>query len=47
MNEQGYFDRYESLKSGWFSEVNDLWKGQAMSLKVKSKLFDQRSEYQV
>jgi len=30
----------------WFSEVNEQWKGQAMSLEVKEMLFDKKSEYQ-
>eukprot|EP00040_Diaphanoeca_grandis_P039467 m.259139 g.259139 ORF g.259139 m.259139 type:complete len:298 (-) comp37610_c0_seq1:133-1026(-) len=46
MNERGYYDRHESLKPGWFSEISDLWPGQCMSLKIKSKLFDDRSAYQ-
>ena len=46
MNEQGYFDRYECHSKGWFSEVGTLWPGQAMSIQVKEKLYDQRSEWQ-
>lgn len=34
------------IKSGWFSEVSDLWPGQSLSLKVKKVLFHQRSLYQ-
>ena len=30
----------------WFSEVNDLWKGQAFSLKVKDILHHEKSKYQ-
>ena len=34
------------LMSGWFSEVNTQWPGQAMSLEIESTLLDLRSEYQ-
>ena len=30
----------------WFSEVNDLWRGQAFSLKVKEILHHEKSQYQ-
>jgi len=31
---------------GWYMEINDQWKGQAMSIKVKEKLFEGKSDYQ-
>lgn len=36
----------ERLKNGWFSEINDLWPGQAMSLKVEEVLYQGKSKYQ-
>lgn len=36
----------ERLAPGWFSEVNDMWKGQAMSLAIKKMLVDERSKFQ-
>jgi len=35
-----------SLKQGWFSEINQQWPGQAMSLEVDEVLFDEKSPYQ-
>ena len=35
-----------SIIGGWFSEVNDLWPGQAFSLKVDKVLFDEKSAFQ-
>jgi spermidine synthase len=46
MNQPDYHDRYECLSKGWFSETGTLWPGQAMSIQVKEKLYDQRSEFQ-
>ena len=46
MNETGYHDRYECHAKGWFSETGKLWAGQAMSIQVKEKLHDQKSEFQ-
>lgn len=35
------------LVKGWFSEISDeLWPGQCFSLKVKSVLHEERSEFQ-
>jgi len=33
-------------KTGWFSEVNDQWPGQCMSLEIEKMLHDQKSQYQ-
>ena len=34
------------LKEGWFSEINDLWPGVALSLEVEKVIFDGKSKYQ-
>lgn len=34
------------LKTGWFSELNPHWKGQAMSLEVDEILFQEKSKFQ-
>lgn len=34
------------MKSGWFSEVSDLWPGIALSLKVEEVLHSERSRFQ-
>ena len=31
---------------GWFTEINDLWAGQAMSLQVDEILHHEKSRYQ-
>lgn len=31
---------------GWFSEVNEQWPGQCMSLQIEKMLHDQKSQYQ-
>jgi len=36
----------DALPKGWFSEVNSQWPGQALSLEVSEKLWDQKSDYQ-
>eukprot|EP01122_Echinamoeba_exundans_P014134 TRINITY_DN6343_c0_g1_i1.p1 TRINITY_DN6343_c0_g1~~TRINITY_DN6343_c0_g1_i1.p1 ORF type:complete len:289 (+),score=87.10 TRINITY_DN6343_c0_g1_i1:29-895(+) len=37
----------DSLAKGWFSEVNDFWPGQAMSLQVDGEvLFHEKSDFQ-
>lgn len=36
----------DRVRSGWFSEINDLWPGQCMSLEVEKVLYHERSEYQ-
>jgi len=35
-----------TMKSGWFSEVNDLWPGVALSLEVEEVLHSERSQFQ-
>jgi len=34
------------LKKGWYSEVNEQWPGQAMSLEVEEVLWDKKSKFQ-
>lgn len=34
------------IEEGWFSEINDFWNGQALSLKVDEVLFKEKSKYQ-
>lgn len=36
----------DRVRSGWFSEINDLWPGQCMSLEVEEILYHQQSDYQ-
>ena len=36
----------DALKKGWFSEVNGLWPGQAMSLEVEEVLHSEKSQFQ-
>lgn len=36
----------EGLGPEWFSEVNELWHGQAFSLKVKEVIHQEKSKYQ-
>lgn len=36
----------ELIKDGWFQEINKLWPGQCMSLKVKEVLYHGKSKYQ-
>ena len=31
---------------GWFTEMNDMWAGQAMSLQVEERLHHKKSQYQ-
>ena len=31
---------------GWFREINDMWPGQAMTLKVNTVLHHEKSKYQ-
>jgi len=35
-----------TMKSGWFSELNDLWTGVALSLEVEEILHSERSQFQ-
>ncbi|KAL5014941.1 hypothetical protein ScPMuIL_009211 [Solemya velum] len=34
------------IKNGWFSEISQLWPGQAMSLKVQEVLYFEKSKFQ-
>ena len=34
------------IQNGWFSEINDQWPGQALSLEVEEILFEEKSKYQ-
>lgn len=34
------------IQNGWFSEVNDQWPGQALSLEVDEILFEGKSKHQ-
>lgn len=36
----------DGASRGWFSEINDMWPGQAMSLRVDEVLFTGKSEFQ-
>ncbi|XP_066261790.1 spermidine synthase [Euwallacea similis] len=36
----------DSIRNGWFSEISDMWPGQAFSLRVKELLFQGKSDYQ-
>ena len=36
----------DKIKDGWFSELSELWPGQAMSLEVQEVLFNEKSKYQ-
>ncbi|WAR15329.1 SPEE-like protein [Mya arenaria] len=36
----------DKIKDGWFSEINALWPGQAMSLQVEEILFHEKSKFQ-
>jgi len=43
MNEQLFTD---NRADGWFREINDMWPGQAMTLKVKKVVHHEKSKYQ-
>lgn len=34
------------IQNGWFSEINDQWPGQALSLEVDEVLFEGKSKHQ-
>lgn len=34
------------IQNDWWSEVNEMWPGQAFSLKVKEVLYQEKSEFQ-
>lgn len=36
----------DQIQNGWWSEVNEMWEGQAFSMKVKEVLYQEKSEYQ-
>lgn len=36
----------DAIRKGWFSEINDLWPGQAMSLEVEEVLHHEKSQFQ-
>ena len=36
----------DAVKNGWFSEVHEMWPGQALSLAVEEILFHEKSSYQ-
>ena len=38
--------RMDKDMKGWFTEINDLWAGQAMSLQVDEILHHEKSQYQ-
>ncbi|KAI5289730.1 putrescine aminopropyltransferase [Ascosphaera acerosa] len=37
---------HPTIKDGWFSEVSDMWPGQAMNLRVKEILHHEKSKFQ-
>jgi len=37
---------HPTIKDGWFREINDMWPGQAMTLKVSTVLHHEKSKYQ-
>lgn len=37
---------HPTIKDGWFREINNMWPGQAMMLKVNSILHHEKSKYQ-
>ncbi|KAK2741830.1 putrescine aminopropyltransferase [Onygenales sp. PD_40] len=37
---------HPTIKDGWFSEISDMWPGQAMTLKVNQILHHEKSKYQ-
>jgi spermidine synthase len=36
----------DKIQSGWFSEINEFWPGQALSLQIESVLYHARSQFQ-
>lgn len=34
-------------RSGWFTELSTMWKGQGLSFQVEQTLFQDRSQFQV
>ncbi|KAM5486783.1 putrescine aminopropyltransferase [Microsporum canis] len=37
---------HPTIKDGWFSEISDMWPGQAMNLRVNQILHHEKSKYQ-
>jgi len=37
---------HPTIKDGWFREINEMWPGQAMTLKVNTVLHHEKSKYQ-
>jgi len=37
---------HSTIKDGWFREINDMWPGQAMTLRVNHVLHHEKSKYQ-
>ncbi|KXS97566.1 hypothetical protein AC578_9773 [Pseudocercospora eumusae] len=37
---------HPTIKDGWFREINDMWPGQAMTLKVNQVVHHEKSKYQ-
>lgn len=38
--------RMDAFQKGWFSELNEMWPGQSMSLQVEEVLHHKKSQYQ-
>lgn len=36
----------DHVKNGWWSEINEMWPGQAVSIRVKEVLLHEKSDYQ-
>ena len=36
----------DAVKEGWFSEMSEMWPGEARSLEVDEILYHKRSKYQ-
>ena len=36
----------DAINNGWFAELSELWPGQAMNLKVKEVLHNERTKFQ-
>ena len=35
-----------AMKSGWFSELSEMWPGQCISLEVEELLHEEKSKFQ-
>lgn len=40
------FHCMDHIKNGWFSEISELWPGQAMSLQVEEVVYNEKSKFQ-